>query len=420
MTISVIKQEKIASTALDLLQRELLLPGLIWTDVTKAEDWVGNKNDTVTVRIPARTEARERALRGSRGAANAASEGTGIIIMDDLAEDSLDLKLDKVLYKAVPTTDEEETLDIVSYGRQILDPMTRSVAEKADNAVAELMVNAPYVNTATIDPANAQSGVLAGLYRARRYLNSAFVPQTDRVVVVGAAIEEALLNSGKLHEVDKSGSDSALRDATIGRIAGFNRIVVSNSVPDDFGVAFHMTAFAGIMLAPKIPDGVSAGKRVSSNGIGMRWIKDYDFRQAQDRSMVDLYYGLNYIADGPANNEVQTVTITGTPTGGSFTLTFDGETTGAIAWNATAAAVKSALTALSNVDAKDLTVTGGPGPGTAWVVTFGGTDAGKNVPQATATSSLTGGSSPAVAVTTNTAGGSGSKTFVRAVKLALA
>jgi hypothetical protein len=35
-------------------------------------------------------------------------------------------------------------------------------------------------------------------------------------------------------------------------------------------------------------------------------------------------------------NEVQTITVTGTPTGGSFTVTFAGATTSAIAYNANA------------------------------------------------------------------------------------
>jgi hypothetical protein len=110
--------------------------------------------------------------------------------------------------------------------------------------------------------------------------------------------------------------------------------------------------------------------------------------------------------------EAQTVTITGTPTGGTFTLTFDGETTAGIAYNAAASAVTSALEALSNIDAGSVVTTGGPGPGTPYVVTFSGTQfAGTNVPQMTASAaSLTGGTSPAVAVTTTTAGGSGSTT----------
>jgi hypothetical protein len=107
-------------------------------------------------------------------------------------------------------------------------------------------------------------------------------------------------------------------------------------------------------------------------------------------------------------NEVQAVTITGTPTGGTFTLTLDGETTAAIAYNAVASAVQTALEGLSNVSTGDAVVTGGPGPGTAYTVTFSGTGRrGTDVPAMTATGSFTGGTSPAVAVTTSTAGGSG-------------
>src|SRR5262245_46081762 len=69
-------------------------------------------------------------------------------------------------------------------------------------------------------------------------------------------------------------------------------------------------------------------------------------------------------------NEVQTVTITGSPTGGTFTLTFGGQTTAPIAYNATAVQVQAALEALSTIGFPNVRVTGGPGPGTAFSVTF--------------------------------------------------
>lgn len=107
-------------------------------------------------------------------------------------------------------------------------------------------------------------------------------------------------------------------------------------------------------------------------------------------------------------NEIQTVTITGSPTGGSFTLTFNAQTTAAIAWNATAAAVQTALQALSTIGAGNVSVTGGPGPATPYSVTFIGTLAGLNVAQMTASGAgLTGGTTPAAAVTTATPGVSG-------------
>lgn len=115
---------------------------------------------------------------------------------------------------------------------------------------------------------------------------------------------------------------------------------------------------------------------------------------------------LRWVPYGGSSEELQTVTITGTPTGGTYTLTYSGQTTAAIPYNATAAQVRTALEALSNIGAGNVTTAGGPHPGTAVTVTFTGTLANTNVAQMTASSaSLTGGSSPTVTVTTTTAGG---------------
>ena len=103
-------------------------------------------------------------------------------------------------------------------------------------------------------------------------------------------------------------------------------------------------------------------------------------------------------------NEVQRATITGVPTGGTFTLTYSGQTTGPIAYNATAAAVQTALEALNNIAPLDVVVTGGPGPATPYTFTFGGTLAGRDVVAMTATGSFTGGTTPAIAITTITPG----------------
>lgn len=101
-------------------------------------------------------------------------------------------------------------------------------------------------------------------------------------------------------------------------------------------------------------------------------------------------------------NEVQQFSLLGSPTGGVFTLTFSGQTTAAIAFNASSAAIKSALESLSNIDL--VSVTGGSLPGTAVSIEFQGTLASTNVPLITAaTSGLTGGSISA-SVTTTTEG----------------
>lgn len=122
-----------------------------------------------------------------------------------------------------------------------------------------------------------------------------------------------------------------------------------------------------------------------------------------DPTKVKVYQGL-----GANANDVQTVTITGTPTGGTFTLTYGGQTTGNIAFNASAATVAAALIALTNIgSAANVAVTGGALPGTPVVVTFQGLLG--NQPQTLMTANgagLTGGATPAVAVTHTTTGAS--------------
>ena len=105
-----------------------------------------------------------------------------------------------------------------------------------------------------------------------------------------------------------------------------------------------------------------------------------------------------------AVNEVQTVTITGSPTGGTYTLTFKGKTTAPIAYNATAAVVQAALEGLASIQGGGVAVTGGPHPGTPIVVTFRRHLAARDVPMMTAAGSFTGGTVPAVAVAATTAG----------------
>ncbi|MEU5259016.1 P22 phage major capsid protein family protein [Amycolatopsis sp. NPDC021455] len=407
MANNYLKGTKIAAAALGLLEREIILPALVWRDA--GGDFAGAGGDTISIRVPARTQARTRPLRGARPTA---SEGNGIITMDELTEHKVDVTLDEAIYNAVPITDEELALDITNFGQQILAPQVRAVAEGLENKLANEMVSATYATTLDVDTADPYKT----LVDARVALNKANVPMAERTCVVGADLEGVFLKSEHLSMADKSGSDSALRDAAIGRVAGFGPIYVSNALPPDVGFCFHKTAYVLSMKAPMVPDGASYGSSQSYAGLAMRWIRDYDFRAVQDRSLIDLYAGTNHVADG-ATNEVQTVQITGSPTGGTYTLTYSGQTTSGIAYNASATAVQSALASLSTIGSGNVAVSGSAGG--PYTVTFKNDLSGIDAAQLTASGSgLTGGTSPAVAVATQT-GGDALGQFVRAIKFTL-
>lgn len=103
-------------------------------------------------------------------------------------------------------------------------------------------------------------------------------------------------------------------------------------------------------------------------------------------------------------DEVQRITITGTPTGGTFRLNIYGYQTAAIAYNAAAAAVVAALEALPCIGAGNVTGSGGALPGSAVDVKFTLRLGRFDHDQMTATNSLTGGTSPTITISTPTPG----------------
>lgn len=119
----------------------------------------------------------------------------------------------------------------------------------------------------------------------------------------------------------------------------------------------------------------------------------------------------------PGINELQRVSVA-SATGGTFTLTFEGQVTAAIAATATAATVRAALEALSNIAPGDVTVTGGPLGTTAVDVEFTGALKASNRTQMTSTSSLTG-TGAAVTITTPREGAAPSSNNEKMVSVAV-
>lgn len=119
------------------------------------------------------------------------------------------------------------------------------------------------------------------------------------------------------------------------------------------------------------------------------------------------------VTESGGTSEVQTLTATGPPTAGTFTITFDGETATAVPFNATAIQIRDKLASLDNLDASDIVVTGGPINTTPVVVTF-------DIPQGDVAvmtvnnAGLTGGT---VAVATTTPGTGGGDDTIYSIPL---
>lgn len=124
-----------------------------------------------------------------------------------------------------------------------------------------------------------------------------------------------------------------------------------------------------------------------------------------------VYYGYTSVgAPSAGTSEVQTITIGGTPTGGTFKLAFEGFTTAAITWSATNNTLRdnvdAALEALSNIGTGGVTTAVGTmtaGIGTL-TVTFAANLAVKSVSTITVADNSLTGTAPTVAVAETTPG----------------
>jgi hypothetical protein len=125
-----------------------------------------------------------------------------------------------------------------------------------------------------------------------------------------------------------------------------------------------------------------------------------------DAAVITAASGYVFVAPpgtpAPTPTQLEAITVTGSPTSGTFTVTVGTDTTDAIDLDATIAEIQAALEALDTVGAANVLVAGGPLPGTAVTLTWVGKLQGKTL-TVSATGSLTGGSSPAIAATVTTA-----------------
>lgn len=135
-------------------------------------------------------------------------------------------------------------------------------------------------------------------------------------------------------------------------------------------------------------DAVQVGEGLKFSSFGLEWTNDASNMTGNlfARFPIDEQT-LTVLTD-----EEQAITESGPVTAGNFTITYSAQTTAAIAFDATAAAIQLALEALSNLAPGDVVVSGGPINTTPVVIIFQGTLAGVNQTQITVDSTgLTGG-----------------------------
>jgi hypothetical protein len=266
------KPEAVARLGVALVTEDFVLAQTVNRDFEA--EFGGRIGMTVNVKVPAVLQARTRGLKA-----------TGEIETDNLAESSVPVALTTHAYSAVVLDDEDLTLEIEDFGAQVLAPQSLAVANYIEDAIAaEMSAVAASSITWDADPTKTFVDV-------RKALRDLQVPSDNLYAAVGTGVAAELLKSDALKRVDASGSSDALRNAVIGRIAGFT-VIESNRLAEDEAVFYHRAAFTLAVRAPQVPAGVTYGASVAGQGFAMRHVRDYDSKVLADRSIVSTFVGM--------------------------------------------------------------------------------------------------------------------------------
>lgn len=283
--MALLTSQGISRVAIALLNRQLVLPRTVTT--VPGGEFAGSNGDTITVRVPQPSSARTQASAGAT------------ITYDDINEIPVDVTLAH-LYHGKLVADEELSLEIEDFSRQITRIQVDAVATGAEDELAGAMngLTADYSFALSASESDTEEQIL----QAREDLSNAKAPAGDRFFAVSPDIATRVLQVDKFVKANESGSDQALRNAVIGSLYGF-MFVESPGLDAGTAVAYHRSGFAMANRTPVRPRGATDSATASAGGIGLRHIFQYVPDKLSDASVVSTFAGAAAVyEDGTGTN----------------------------------------------------------------------------------------------------------------------
>jgi hypothetical protein len=297
--MSLLTSAPISALAVELLRRSLVLVGTATR--IPAGEYSGPSGGTVTLAIPTPRTAREQATRAAA------------ITYDQLAEVGLDVSVSH-WYDAALVSDEELSLDIREFGRQVLRPQIESVARAAEDQLAAVM------NALTVDPdigwalAPDPTADEATVLEIRQALTVNEVPAGDRYVAVAPDIATRLLKVPNFVQADRRGATAALEQAIIGTVYGLT-FVESPAIDAGTAVAYHKSGLAFGTATPLAPGGGADSTTATQGGVALRHVLAFDPGHLATASVVSVFAGAAVVPENQAGTTIKRAIRIDTATG---------------------------------------------------------------------------------------------------------
>lgn len=240
MANSFITVKSIAREALPRLIDNLVMPNLVYRDYSPT---FTNLGDTIQVKKPVVYTAQDFTVGSSVNA-------------QDVKENSVDVKLDKIATVDINIGAIEGAVNFNGkLVEDFIEPAAVALAEKINRAGLELYKKIPNA----LGTAGTTPDGLDDLANARKFLNAAKAPLSDRRAIWDVEADAAFTQIPNLVRVNESGSPRALREGEIGRVYGIDNYM-SQAVASATGA---ITAATTVKLASATTAGTSTTLSIS-------------------------------------------------------------------------------------------------------------------------------------------------------------
>lgn len=326
MVHSLYTPEQAARSTLAAVKYKSNLARTVNTDYSV--EFTQGRGASVTVKRPVMLDKARRYTKQNRIANDA-------ITYTELLQPFMSVSLSDQIYQAVKLPDDFATFTLSNLESEVIAPMAETVAVEINDTVIQAFrdvkpglltnydvttgsVTKPYVGvdgkgyadlnalrdagttfngfanrvSVTADDLKATfiGDVRKAILSAHQLLGQRGVPLEGRTLAVGANWEAALNLLGILSKVNESGSTGVLREATLGRISGFN-VVVDYALDPNDAVAYQRDAITLVTRTTALPRGAAFASTVAADGFSMRYLQDYDPDHLTDRAVVDTFAG---------------------------------------------------------------------------------------------------------------------------------
>lgn len=222
------------------------------------------------------------------------------VVFDEIYKNQLPITLNKHMTVGNKWTDEEQTLDLTSFRREIAIPMANALVTRYDAKILAALRAANWavtdLNVTAVGDEEGKTAFKKAL-SIKKKLDTAGCPPQGRYLVLGANAFAWFAGSGSVKEYDSAQALTAFREGVFGRIAAMEVVDGSQIIGENEIIVVHPSWGVLANVAPDNPQGAVWSARSSFEGYAARLLLGYSVDYLSDRAVLSSFWGISEIND---------------------------------------------------------------------------------------------------------------------------